>query len=501
MKVGGKYELKQRLAVGGMGEVWSARNDMTSADVALKILHPNIQHLNEVERRFRHEARLGATLSHRNIVRVYDLVEEDDGTLILVMELLRGETLQHLLSRRAVLSQDEAIAIALQVLSALAHAHELGIVHRDLKPANVFLSVDPDGHVLAKLVDFGIAKVAESGVHTMDGTVLGTPRYMSPEQIRSTGPIDGRSDLFSVGTLLYEMLTGSSPFDDKTPAASLAAVLERTVMPDQRIDPVLWFVLQRGLKKQVYERFQSAIDFAAALREIAGKADAELSSSLMRSKPPPVASRSQVVARVNLTGAHRGIERTTEVEEVKITFPPGAGDVGPGEFGNVELGSTPPEAGGVTPDYSSSTSDAIVLPGMKKPSRTLWIAAIGVFAFGCVTLVGALTYRAMHTSGREAEESTSAGAATNPAPTREIPAPPPVKTAKTASVAAPKPTTEAVERSVELEDDPFDNSNPSSGQSSTSGGTSTPKPQSTPHSSKPTKPTKPTKPVATSPGF
>jgi serine/threonine protein kinase len=277
--IGGKYRLTKRIAVGGMGEVWVARNQSTGADVAVKLCAKSGPG-DEAALRFRHEARLGAMLSHRSIVRVFDLVEGSDGTLLLVMELLRGETLERYLSVHKSLSTKQAIAIALPVLSALAHAHDFGVVHRDVTPANIFLAVDPDGHVIPKIVDFGIAKLPTVGVQTIDGRVLGTPRYMAPERIRAQGEIDGRSDLFSVGVVLYEMLTGTCPFAASSPAASLAAVLEATVDPDPRIEPLVWIEVQRALAKRAYERHASAREMSAALLAASGDTEANLAEAL-----------------------------------------------------------------------------------------------------------------------------------------------------------------------------------------------------------------------------
>ncbi|HWL86430.1 MAG TPA: serine/threonine-protein kinase, partial [Polyangiaceae bacterium] len=244
-----------------------------------------------------HEARLGAMLTHRNIVRIFDLVEEPDGALVLVMELLRGETLRRHLKNKGPLPADEAISIMLPVLSALEHAHEMGIIHRDIKPANIFLAIDPDGQVTPKLLDFGIAKIPQGGVQTLDGRVLGTPRYMSPEQIRSESTIDGRSDIFGMGAVLVEMLTGQSPFFAETPSASLASVLETQLDPDPRIEPRLWLVLQRALAKRPYERYAHCAEFAQSLRDAVGVADHALFANLRRSKPPPRISSTVSILR------------------------------------------------------------------------------------------------------------------------------------------------------------------------------------------------------------
>jgi serine/threonine-protein kinase len=278
--IAGKYRLLRRLGAGGMGQVWRARNETTGADLALKVLHE--VHDASLDARFRNEAQLGAMLSHRSIVRIFDLIEEVDGTLVLVMELLRGESLAQYLRRRGPLSTREAVAIALPVLSALAHAHESGVVHRDVTPGNIFLAVDPDGQVIPKLVDFGIAKLPVAGSLTLDGRVLGSPRYMAPEQIRAASDIDGRSDLFSVAVTIYETIAGASPFEATTPAASLAAVLESVVDPDPRIEPRVWIEVQRALGKRPYERHRDATEMASALRDAVGDSDVALASLLRR---------------------------------------------------------------------------------------------------------------------------------------------------------------------------------------------------------------------------
>jgi eukaryotic-like serine/threonine-protein kinase len=273
-----------------MGAVWIARNEVTGAEVALKVLRPDGKPdaIKDAVERFRYEARLGSMLHHRSITRVFDMVEESDGTLVLVMELLRGETLQSLLRRKEAIDMREAVAIAVPILAALEHAHDNGIIHRDVKPANIYLAVEPDGHVIPKLLDFGIAKVHAANLHTLEGRVLGTPAYMSPEQIRATtGELTGRSDLFSMGVVLYEMLTGAPPFDAKVPSAALAAVLEEPVDPDPRIDPRLWIELQRALSKRPQERHASAGDMAQALCVAVQETEESLASSLRRSKPPP----------------------------------------------------------------------------------------------------------------------------------------------------------------------------------------------------------------------
>jgi serine/threonine-protein kinase len=303
-RVAARYRLVRLLASGGMGQVWVARSEATGAEVALKVLHRSDNPTKDA--RFRNEARFGAGLSHRNVVRVFDLLEEDDGTLVLVMELLRGEPLADLLARRGPLSTPEALAVLLPLLSGLGHAHASGVVHRDVTPANVFLSVEPDGEVIPKLVDFGIAKEPVAASVTLEGAVLGTPRYMAPEQIRAASDIDGRADLFSVAVIAYELVTGVSPFAAPTPAASLAAVLEAPVDPDPRIEPRVWVELQRALAKRPYQRHKDAAEMAEALRAAIGANDATLAALLRRDPPVRGEPWGQAAARAGAAATADG---------------------------------------------------------------------------------------------------------------------------------------------------------------------------------------------------
>jgi serine/threonine-protein kinase len=294
-RFGAKYRLRKRLAMGGMGEVWLAWNVSTGAEVALKLLAwggAEREREMEIEQRFRNEACVTAGLSHRNIVKVFDLVEEADGTLGLVMERLRGETLSAYAQRLGPRPPRDAVEIMIPILNALEHAHACGVVHRDVTPPNIFLAVDPDGHVTPKLVDFGIAKSRSSPrgdtaqpVQTLDGRVLGTPMYVAPERIRGADDVDPRSDIFSAAVVLYETITGASPFWASTPAASLAAVLERHVDPDPRIEPLLWLEIRRAMAKQPYERHAAAREFGDALRAALGEMHGALEASTMKDRP------------------------------------------------------------------------------------------------------------------------------------------------------------------------------------------------------------------------
>jgi eukaryotic-like serine/threonine-protein kinase len=264
--IGGKYVLLQLLGSGGMGQVWSARNEWTGAEVAVKALRPELASSSDAPALIGDEARATAQLSHRSIVRVFDLVELDPGTgcLLIVMELLRGHSLAQRLDTLGPLSIDQMLAVALPILSALSHAHGAGIIHRDVKPGNVFLALEPDGRVFPKLVDFGVSQTREWGSSSSHdgGEVVGTPLYMSPEQARGED-VDARSDVFGVGVLLYECLSGTNPFgatgpDDDPHSCSPAAI--------ESIPPKLWSVIARALAERPEERYSSAAEMARALR-------------------------------------------------------------------------------------------------------------------------------------------------------------------------------------------------------------------------------------------
>jgi eukaryotic-like serine/threonine-protein kinase len=283
--LGGKIRLLSRIGRGGMGDVWVARNEATQAEVAVKTLQRS-ERTELHDERFRREARLAATITHRNVVRIFDLVDDEDGTLGLVMELLRGGTLEAFMREHGPMSSRHGVAVAVALLSALNHVHDKGIVHRDVKPANMFFAVDPDGHLIPKVLDFGIAKLpSASSPLTVDGSVLGTPHYMSPEQIRGADDLDGRSDMFSLAVVLCEMLTGERAFQRDSAAASLAAVLEHEVDPDPRIDPRVWVALSRALAKRPYERFATCGEFAEALRAAVGGSEEDLTLALQELRP------------------------------------------------------------------------------------------------------------------------------------------------------------------------------------------------------------------------
>jgi serine/threonine protein kinase len=270
--IGGKYLLLEPLGSGGMGQVWAARNLSTEAEVAIKVLHTTAG-APEAAARFRREAYATAQLTHRGIIRTFDLVEdvEADGSLAIVMERLRGKTLAEHLRKRAPLSIEETIGIVSPILHALHHAHHFGIVHRDLKPENIFLAVEIDGEVTPKLLDFGISKLLHDGNPpiTGGGQIVGTPYHMSPEQLRGAA-IDARSDVFCAGIVLYMCLAGTHPFLPEDSVRSVLAVLEVDPVRPKHLPKAVWEVVRRALAKAPTARFGSAQELADALARSMG---------------------------------------------------------------------------------------------------------------------------------------------------------------------------------------------------------------------------------------
>jgi len=265
----GKYRLDALLAEGGMGAVYRATHVMLGKTVAIKLIRSAIVASPEIVRRFQREARAATALNHPNIVSVYDLGQTPDGTLYIAMEYIDGPSLKTLIQSGRAIPVARTIAILRQVASALATAHRHNIVHRDLKPHNIMLAAGPDGSEVAKLVDFGIAKTFDESTQlTSAGSALGTPYYMSPEQIEGRA-VDARCDIYALGIILYEMLVGEVPFaDQSTPAVLVKQLKERPIRPSLKnaaVPPALEAIALRCLEKDPDQRFQTADAFAAAL--------------------------------------------------------------------------------------------------------------------------------------------------------------------------------------------------------------------------------------------
>jgi serine/threonine-protein kinase len=265
--IDGRYRVKHRIGSGGMADVYCALDEQLGRDVALKLLHRRFAEDQEFVERFRREASSAAGLQHPNVVGVFDRGEWD-GTSYIAMEHLEGRTLKQLITEEAPLDPIRAIDLVVQLLRAARFAHKRGIIHRDLKPHNAI--VDPDGRV--KVTDFGIARAGASDM-TQTGSIMGTAQYLSPEQAQGVA-VDERSDLYSVGVVLYEMLTGRVPFEgDSAVSIALKQVAEAPTPPSElnsATPPELEAVILRSLAKDPAQRFQDAEEFITALDRVRG---------------------------------------------------------------------------------------------------------------------------------------------------------------------------------------------------------------------------------------
>ncbi|HTV21578.1 MAG TPA: serine/threonine-protein kinase [Polyangiaceae bacterium] len=269
--VAGKYRIEKVVGRGGMGTVFAARHDDLEQTVALKVLHSAAP---TATARFQREAKISAQLSSEHIARVYDLGTRD-GVPFLVMEYLTGEDLSSVIARGA-LRPELVVEYAQQICVALGEAHAAGVVHRDLKPSNVFAVRRPDGSLCLKVLDFGVSKrlLSTTGEKSHDLTnahaVLGSPAYMSPEQLRQSKDVDARSDIWSLGVVLYELLTRKRPFQASSLAGLSAAIAADAPRPPSQLDstipPALDRVVMRCLKKEPSERYASAAEVSEALR-------------------------------------------------------------------------------------------------------------------------------------------------------------------------------------------------------------------------------------------
>jgi len=279
--IAGKYRLERELGRGAMGTVWAAVHVTLSQRVAIKLISLDHSRSDEARLRFGIEAKAAARLRSRHVVQVYDDGETPDGTPYIVMEYLEGETLEQRLERQPDMGLPEAVRITSHVCRALARAHAQGVVHRDLKSGNIFIARSDDDELgwVAKVLDFGVAKVLTEVAGpsaTKTGTIVGTPLFMSPEQIRGASQVDHRADLYSLGMVFYNMVTGSHAFDGPSYSDVLVAICTEA-LPDIRVaapwlPPSLGAWFDKACAREREQRFQSADEMVEALQEAVGPA-------------------------------------------------------------------------------------------------------------------------------------------------------------------------------------------------------------------------------------
>ena len=293
--VGGKYVIEALLGAGGMGAVFLANHEQLRRHVAIKFLLSEAMSNPDAFARFEREAHAAAALQSDNVTRVIDMGALPGGAPYIVMEYLEGEDLAAKLSVDGRLPVEQAVAYVIEACDALSEAHALGIVHRDLKPANLFLARRPNGSVRVKVLDFGISKMSASGNAkamslTGTGAVMGSPLYMSPEQLKGSGKVDERSDIWSLGVVLYEFLVGQPPYMGDAFPEQCALILTAPVPPLRgkrpEISPRLESVVMRCLAKEPRERFAHVGELTAALLAAVPNANLGASSRLAISHAP-----------------------------------------------------------------------------------------------------------------------------------------------------------------------------------------------------------------------
>jgi serine/threonine-protein kinase len=278
--VDGKYEVTRVLGAGGMGVVVEARHLLLDRPIAIKFMSPLLAGNEAGVRRFMLEARAAAQIQCEHVARVFDVATSSSGAPYIVMEYLEGRDLEHLLRERRRLPVDEAVGYLLQACEAIAEAHAAGIVHRDLKPANLFVASRADGSPLVKVLDFGVSKLLPTArgnrrdiVSTGPHVIIGSPLYSSPEQLRAVSAVDARSDVWSLGAILYEMIGGEPPFPADTFLAACTLISHRPYPPLRKrypeVPPGLDAVIAMTLTKEPERRTQSVAELARGLARFA----------------------------------------------------------------------------------------------------------------------------------------------------------------------------------------------------------------------------------------
>ncbi len=297
--VSNRYRVLDLIGAGGMAFVLSAIDEESKRPVALKILRPELAQFDVAKARFLREAGAAARIKSEYVAEVFDVGTTDEGLAFIVMELLTGQTLEELMHQRGALPIEEAVEYVLEALEALAHAHALGVVHRDIKPANLFIAKSSDDVQRVKILDFGISKanplVSAKRQLTVKNAVLGSPAYMSPEQARSSTDVDQRTDLWSLGVILYELLAANPPFEGDSPVRIITSISNNPPLPLRKFRPdvpeALEAVVLRCLERDLDKRFANAAELGQALAPFASERAKDLPDQIARASLealPPV---------------------------------------------------------------------------------------------------------------------------------------------------------------------------------------------------------------------
>ena len=422
----GKYRVVSRLGRGGMGTVYKAVDETLDREVAIKSLNHDLSET-DVLKRFRAEAITLARLNHPNIATLFELTEHE-GNMLMVMEFVRGETFEKVSDRLGALGVSRAVELCTQVLDALAHAHRAGIVHRDLKPANLMLAESG----IVKVMDFGLARMAGSEHLTNDGYMVGTPAYMSPEQVLG-GEVDGRADLYAMGVVLYRLLTGQLPFKAESGIAMVQKQMYDQPTPVRQLRVELPFMceelFERALAKAPDARYQTADEFKSALATLNACASSEITRTMATPAPSPI-----------LIDA--SMEPTTKTPSGSVRPPSGALPISR----QVPVVTPPPVTPAPAPSALSSASSASAVPVPPPASVAAVPARKPPFA---ALAAGVLLLAAVPTSfylwrGRDASPAPSTTATASSATPASAPAaPPPAASTPPASTSASTSPTSA----------------------------------------------------------
>jgi serine/threonine-protein kinase len=424
--VAGKYRLNQLLGQGGMAEVWSATNSFTERQIAIKFMNAQVAKTPEAAARFLKEAKVSARVNHPNVIEILDVGQTEDGALFLVMELLTGIPLDVALRRQnPPMTIYELVLVMVEVASALSAAHKSGIVHRDLKPTNIFLHKVREGVAIPKLLDFGVSKFLEDDQNhalTVAGTVLGSPLYMSPEQARGDSNLDGRTDVFAFGAILFEALCGFRAYDAKNFNALIVKIATTQPKSIDEHAPSVPETLRRVVRACLETDHDKRIGNFDEVQALLRMSIPDLESSPQRLPPPRIAT---AVVDPDATNAlpvvRAGSDRPPPVgaDTIKtgvpgsITGMSGSGSIPPGAIGPYGSGNS---------WNTPNTSYASITMKTKTPSAAPWIAlvAIGAMAFFVIAVGLGFAFNRTRTS---VTATTTTPAEPPPAPVSTEPPP------------------------------------------------------------------------------
>ncbi len=327
--VGGRYCLEEVIGSGGMGDVWRARDRVLDRAVAIKLVYAgDPRKRSEISRDFLREARISAAIAHRNVVQIMDFGTHENDLPYMVMELLEGETLAHVLGRADPVSCEWILSVMTQALEGLSAAHDAGVIHRDLKPENIFLVRERE-RVYPKILDFGISKVVTDGaageahLSTHGGRLLGTPAYMSPEQARGLRTLDKRTDVYSMGVVLYELLSGSMPFFSENAGDLLLMIVSErapelyAVVPD--VGKPLSDLVARAMSNSPADRFADAHEMRRALIEVAETLLGSDSAKRLAARVKPASWRNTQAQTLGVPRQGRLVGTTPRLRDERIT--------------------------------------------------------------------------------------------------------------------------------------------------------------------------------------